>query len=357
MPPPPLDRHDPDALAAAWAACRADNDRIRIRDAAGRLGVTEAELLATTVGDGVTRIAPDWQQFLESAPELGTVMVLTRNDHAVHEKTGIFDRIVWDDERPVVLDRAINLRIRIDAWRHAFAVVEQLNAGPRFSFHIFDSHGTAVLKIYLRAPGGDPAAFARFVDRFRTTDQSRRIAVTPPPARQPPAPDSAIDAAALEAEWRRMEDTHELFTLAERHGAGRVQAYRLMPDDLARPVDNGAFTRMLEAAAADGEGLMIFVGSPGTVQIHIGQVHTIKRSGPFQNVLDPGFDLHLLEGGIATSWIVRKPTKDGWIESLEIFDADGGQIAWVFGERRPGSPQKPSWAALLRRIAPMSGEA
>lgn len=122
-----------------------------------------------------------------------------------------------------------------------------------------------------------------------------------------------------------------------------------MPDELARQVADRAFSCALELAAGAGLPIMVFVGSPGVIQIHTGPVATVKRMGPWQNVLDPTFNLHLREDGIASCWHVRKPTRDGWVTSLELFDAAGRQIAWMFGKRKPGQAEDPAWPELAAR--------
>ena len=100
---------------------------------------------------------------------------------------------------------------------------------------------------------------------------------------------------------------------------------------------------------------MIFVGSPGVIQIHTGPVTTVKRLGPWQNVLDDGFNLHLREDGIESCWLVRKPTKDGIVTSLEIFDPAGQQIAWMFGKRKPGQVEDSAWPALALKAVGAAG--
>ena len=128
---------------------------------------------------------------------------------------------------------------------------------------------------------------------------------------------------------------------------GRLQAFRLIGDDMAWRVAPSAFRVALERAAASALSILVFVGSPGVVQIHTGLVSKLRAVRPWFNVLDPGFNLHLREGGIAEAWVVRKPTRDGIVSSLEIFDAAGEQIAWMFGERREGEPESSDWRALL----------
>ncbi|RYG12935.1 MAG: hemin-degrading factor, partial [Caulobacteraceae bacterium] len=323
----------------------------RSRDYAESQGATEAHLIAAGMGQGTTRLNPDWEDILKGLPEVGRVMALTRNKWAVHEKIGTFDRIMWDDERPVVLDPNINLRINLKAWAHGFAVEEQMGDRIRHSLHVYDPYGVAVIKVYLQADA-NVQAFRDLVEVNKADDQSRDIKIRQRASAKPPKDDGDIDARQLESDWRSMSDTHDVFALSRRFGATRVQTYRLAPEDLAREVDKDAFSRMLQTASVDGEEVMIFVASPGNVQIHIGPVHKVERRGPWQNVLDPEFNLHLMERGIASCWVITKPTMDGDITSLEIFDAEENQIAWIFGKRKPGNPQSESWRAIIEKVCP-----
>ena len=71
-----------------WNTFRRDNPKVRIRDAAEQLGVSEAELVATSCGEGAVRLQAEWPEFIQRLESLGPVMALTRNAHAVHEKHG-----------------------------------------------------------------------------------------------------------------------------------------------------------------------------------------------------------------------------------------------------------------------------
>ena len=95
---------------------------------------------------------------------------------------------------------------------------------------------------------------------------------------------------------------------------------------------------------------MVFVGSPGCIQIHTGPVHNLEATPPHYKVLDADFRLHLDENRVAQSWVVKKPTSDGPVTSLELMDADGGVIARLFGKRKPGQPERTDWRTLLENL-------
>src|SRR5690606_34027851 len=94
--------------------------RIRPRDAAAELGVSEAELLACRAGGDVIRLREEWPGLIRAMPSLGIVKTITRNESAVHEKVGSFDQIHIDKAHSMVLDPEINLRLMLRRWAFGF---------------------------------------------------------------------------------------------------------------------------------------------------------------------------------------------------------------------------------------------
>jgi putative hemin transport protein len=89
------------------------------------IGVSEAELLVTSIGEGVTVLNPDFPGILTEAEQLGKVMALTRNDECVHERKGTY--LNGDFSSPhaqLFVGEDIDLRIFLNHWKFAFAVVE-----------------------------------------------------------------------------------------------------------------------------------------------------------------------------------------------------------------------------------------
>ena len=102
----------------------------------------------------------------------------------------------------------------------------------------------------------------------------------------------------------------------------------------------------MKLAAAESLQIMCFVGNEGCIQIHSGEIATIREMGPWLNVMDPAFHLHLRTDHIAEVWAVRKPTDKGHVTSLEAYGADGELIIQFFGKRLEGYAERPVWRAL-----------
>jgi putative hemin transport protein len=345
------ERSGPAGLYDRWTELRAGEPAVRARDAADRLGVSEAELVACRCGrnGGVRRLAGPWGDLLKGLPSLGEVMVLTRNDHVVHEKTGTFGKVTVNGAMGLVLNREIDLRVFLGRWASGYAVTEGKPGEERHSLQFFAGDGAAVHKIYFKA-GVDTGPYETLVAQFLSDDQTAGQTVAPSMPAESDGPDVAIDAAALRSDWLDLRDVHDFAAMLRRHKSGRVQAMRLVGADLAQRVTRESFTEAIEAASRLDLSIMIFVGSPGVIQIHTGPVKTLKRVGPWFNILDPGFNLHLKDGGIADVWVVRKPTKDGIVTSLEAYDADGGQIALMFGERKEGNSEQEAWRQVVSAL-------
>ncbi|MGH8569353.1 MAG: hemin-degrading factor, partial [Gammaproteobacteria bacterium] len=246
----------------------------------------------------------------------------------------------------LVLGPEIDLRLFLQRWRHAFAVTETGHHGSRQSLQFFDRYGTAVHKVYLTADG-DPAAYERLVARNRSADQTPRIAVEPKAKASPAAP---VDRSLLRAAWSALRDTHEFYGMLKRLSITRLQALCAVGPDLATPVACSGFWRLLQTVRDADLPIMVFVTSPGVVQIHTGQVGNLRVTGPWCNVLDARFNLHVRETAIADAFVVRKPSTDGIVTSLEIFDDDEDLMVQVFGRRKPGQPEWGRWRRIVEGL-------
>ena len=337
------------SLASRWQQYRTDNPRTRTRDAAAALRVSEAELIATACGEAATRLNGDWRGLVGEMQRLGPVMALSRNEHAVHEKIGTFGKLSHSGAHGILLGD-IDLRLFFSHWAHGFAVQEVSPRGTRDCLQFFDQYGDAIHKIYL-IDESDRQVFNALVDAYEGDDQSNTQAVLTRLHQIPDRPDDHIDADALRVHWEALQDTHDFNDLLRRFGAGRRQAFRLVNDDLARSVAKDAPRRILEHVAGESIDIMLFVANPGIVQIHTGPVKNLKTVGPWFNVLDETFNLHLRETAIDSAWVVNKPTRDGVIGSREAFDAEGGLICQIFGRRKPGQIEDPAWRSVLNGIA------
>lgn len=320
----------------------------RAREMAAILGITEAQWVASQCG-GVRSIKLSGRpvDIFNEISRLGEVMALTRNDHCVHERHGKYLNIQIEEPVGLVLGPDIDLRMFHRNWSNVWAVEEN----GRSSFQFFDHSGQAVHKVYCTAES-NTAEYVAIVGEF---------------AANPAWPVDVVDSAgdemtngSLLAEkisseeilkfrqaWLEMTDTHDFYPLLRKFNLSRVAALQIAGESLVQRVTPEVVEEMLHSVSKSGLPIMCFVGNPGMIQIHTGSVKNILRKGPWLNILDEKFNLHLDSTKIDSVWVVSKPTVDGWVTSLEVYAENGELIVQFFGARKPGSAELTVWRELM----------
>lgn len=342
-------------LGQCWQALLAENPGMRIRQAADQLGVSEMDLVRLRPSDELAPLTPDFPGLLQEMRTVGPVMILARNDQVVHEVTAPFGDFSVGGSGTIGLAVGdIDVRVFFSQWAHGFHVREQVRSGDRESLQFFDRHGVAIQKIY-RVDDTNGDAWNALVARCRAPAVPPVEACGPRPPLQRTDVDT-LDVKALQDDWAALRDVHHFNAMLKRHSVDRLTALEQVgskwvtrlpagPGDDTSPLDV-----LLENAGQSGCPLMFFVGNPGIVQIHTGPVDNPRRMGPWMNVLDTGFNLHANTSGITDWFVVRKPTADGVVTSLEAYNGSGYIVLTVFGERKPGQPELPLWREEIRKL-------
>lgn len=349
-----MNAHD---IRAAFQTVRASG--LRAREAAEAIGLSEGAAIAAHGGAHdaplqATALRPDWLGLLQALEACGPLMALTRNETTVHEKTGVYQKVSASGPVGLALGEHIDLRLFFNQWHAGFAVAEALKSQHGMavpSLQFFDRHGVAVHKIFVREQT-DLAAWRRVIE-LHGGDRSE-IEFAPCAAEGTSAPQPPVDATAFGAAWGAMTDTHQFFPLLKQFGLERQQGFRLVEGRYTHRVETAAVRELLMEAAFDGTPIMVFVGSPGCIQIHTGPVQRIApmemQDKTWLNVLDAGFNLHLREDLIQDVWVVEKPTADGVVTSVEAFDARGELMAMFFGARKPGQAELMAWRHIVAHL-------
>ncbi|WP_430614651.1 hemin-degrading factor [Flavobacterium sp. JP2137] len=340
------------SLKEKWALLKSERPHLRIRNAAQELEVSEVALLATQIPDTTIRLKSDFTAILSEVQTLGKVMALTRNNECVHERKGIYLNPDFSSPHAGLFVNAdIDLRIFIGQWASAFAVVEKSERMERKSLQFFGKDGEAIHKIYL-TPASDEAAFDLLVAKFKSEDQSPEQAVEKIEIQIDERMDDEIDVKGFQNDWENLQDTHHFFSLLKKYQVTRTQALRLAPSaHYAQAIDKQAIVTLLETAASQQIPIMVFVGNRGNIQIHTGEVKKTMWHENWYNILDPDFNMHLDMSKVAQTWIVRKPTEDGEVTSVEVFNEMGEIIVQFFGKRKPGIPELTSWKELIASLS------
>lgn len=350
----PLEPHTCESLQSAYRKLKDSQRKLRVRDAASLLGVSELVLVASDLDNRSFLLRPEPKAIIAAMPTVGRVMCLCRNTAAVHERYGAFDDVHANGDVGLVLGADIDLRLFFTQWHHGLYLTQELASGVRESFQFFDASGDAILKIYATADT-DLSAFRSLAQSFRAQDDQPRAIVARPPA--PAAMRNHTSRQQLREAWQAMRDTHEFHGILRKLELDRLTAFEQVGEDYAVQLPLNCVESLLSSACETGVPIMVFVSNPGCIQIHSGPVAHFKRTGGWLNILDPIFNLHLQESLLSSAWRVCKPSVDGTITSIEVFDDKQRLCLQFFGARKPGASERRDWRNLVAEIEAKTGVA
>ena len=230
-------------------------------------------------------------------------------------------------------------------FKRAIIVVE----GDKKSLQFFGKDGLALHKIYV-TKYSNTEAFDSLVEKYKAEDQNQEFVFEALAPKAAEKPDAEIDVESFRKAWSELKDTHDFFSMTKKFGVSRTQALRLASDEFVKKIDPKKVVTLLETAAERHLPIMVFVGNRGIIQIHTGEVEKVLWYNSWINVMDPDFNLHLDTEKIAEAWVVKKPTEDGMVNAIEVFNKDGEFIVQFFGKRKPGIPELQEWKDLIAEL-------
>lgn len=333
-------------LLKEWENLKETHKHIRAREAAKKLNVSEADLVAASVGNNTVRLNNDWEAIIKSFKDLGRVMALTRNDGCVLEHKGLFEKIAFHGKAPhqvVTVIGSIEQRLFLSAWAFGFATQVENPRGTLKSLQFFDKSGEAILKIFLQEDS-NIEAYESLIQNFKNEQQTPYIETSK--FKEAEYTDE-VDLEAFKSDWENMKDTHDFYAMLQKYKVHRQQALSLIGKPWAYKIKNENLHAVLDKVSKDKLPIMVFVGNKGNIQIHQDLVNKIFKKESWLNILDPNFNMHLNEDLVVNTWVVNKNTADGLVSSLELFDENGELVAQFFGLRKPGNPQLKEWKEIV----------
>ncbi|WMX13987.1 MULTISPECIES: hemin-degrading factor [unclassified Aureispira] len=328
--------------------------KARIRDISIALGVSEMELLEVAEVEQLTYLGNNFKAVLKEVHAMGHVMALTRNEHGVHETKGVYENVSFMEKAPMGIahNPIIDLRYFLSNWAHVYAAVFQSGKRVMHSLQFFDKYGNAVHKIYA-TPKSNLDAYHALVEKY-TTGNRMQVPMEVEKVEPSAKTDTALDIGAFQTAWLNMKDTHDFFGLLRKYNLTRQAAFCIAPEGTTYRVQKNAIVDMLEMAVATGTPIMVFLGNKSCLQIFSGNIHKVVEMNGWYNVLDKDFNLHLKLDAIDEAWVVKKYTTDGIVTSLELFDKEGNQILYCFGQRKPGIPELDMWRKIVAKLTPLT---
>ena len=284
-----------------------DNKKIRIRDIASKLNVSEAELLSLRSNKDVSFLSiVNLDEFFNKIFNNNKkIMFLIRSDFVVHEKIvsteGLFYKKgmitdSFDSKCPLV---CFNPKLI----SYYFYEKNVLNKKRELrSFQFFDKYGNAILKIYLKSDN-----------------------------------DSSFDQIA---NFYKIVYNYELQKNIVRKGTIKLDKKTILHIDLfenkelvnnPKQINNDKLRFFLNAFSEKETPIQIHAYGIDSIQYHRGIVKNIVDFGPWLNVIDKKFNIHVLENKILKTSILEYKNRLDSIYLINIIDENNNLVLGIAG--------------------------
>jgi len=307
------------------------------------LGVSEADLMLLGLGENVTLLRPEMDHILQCIEGIGVVKAVTYNPYCETERCGVYRNFSKEDFTTLFLDEDIDLRIFTSRWKIALAAEEM----GKESLQFYDVSGRAVHKVYL-TDASYRQVYLGLITRFRDDRQAVPRIEKPVRKRMEERRDAEIDIEEFQKAWNNMQDTHDFFGLIRKFRLTRMQALRLAPPHRAMQISLESFRRTIIQCSVTETPVMMFTANEGCVQINTGKLDRINQNTSWLTISEAsGGKVSFNEDAVHSVWHVVKPTADGNVNSLELYDTEGELIVQFFGYRKPGIAELERWREAL----------
>jgi putative hemin transport protein len=303
-----------------------------------------------------TRLQGEFAPLLQRLAALGNLTEVTRNSSALLEKDHVSGTLYVNNEIRFAPAESMHLRIFYSQWEHGYALEEHDHATntAQHSLQFFDRHGSMMHKIKL-SDSRDIGAFRQVVSDHAAPEQLTPAQLL---ATDDGATDTAprqIDVDALRADWAHTHNHQDFVQRQEIFDQQRLRKLRLAGKAFAYQVANDSARIILQRMTEFGTAIMAQVGNAGIVQAYYGKIKNIGIKDSRLKIMNSGFRMLLREDHIDSVWVAKKPTTDGIITSLELFNRQGMHIASFLSKKDNGHPEPREWRESIMRLLPIFG--
>ena len=247
-------------LKQEWAELHQnpEHQKIRIKDAADMLNVSEAELLSTTIGENSYFLnIQNWEEFFNKISLLGSMMYLVRNDYAVHENNIHINHICIDSNNIVLSNSCSRITIDQTLIEYTFYTSTIIRGDEIYSIHLFDKNGIAIIKIYLKNDN---------LNDFKAIKNKYKI--------------------NYNFELQLFKKTNPNIQKLKKQNTKKI---------LMKPISDNNFSiqKHLEALAEKKQKIQIKVSNKAATSVYKGTIKNVIHKFGWLNIMDPTFNLHL----------------------------------------------------------------
>lgn len=309
---------------------------------------SEADIMAARCGQQAKRLQPHWPTLLTHLSRLGPTLFVTRHGNTSHEKLLHLYKIALSGNVASIHDQDGSLELDLSHWHCGFALHEGDDPHSAcISLHFFDIHGKLLHSIYPMLSSMELGT--AFLNKLYSADQTPQEFLLPPTQLRRRSR-ATVDTASLTVHWRHLQNCQAIPVILQKHQVSRLQALQALPPEFATPAARTAFQTLMQQTVERNMPVELSLFNPGVRQTHRGLLENHRGDGFANRSHDAWFRLNLDSLDLHSAWVVHKPTANGMVSSLELYNHHGEPVLMLSDMPNAGLPQTLEWQSLLYNL-------
>ena len=279
---------------------KSDNKKLRIRDIADHLNVSEAELLSLDINKNVKFLSiNNFESFFNIIlSQIDKVMFLIRTDFVVHEKIVKANEFIC--KKNSVLnkkDNSLLIKFNSEMFTYIFYENKKHNNRNLKSFQLFDQNGISILKIYLK--GKKDVEFESIANDYKVKydfEIQKNVSLT------------------TKQNTSLINHDIDLFNSKPKINQKELKL---------------SLRELLTALSEKAIPIQLYAFGIDCVQYHRDVIKNIVDYGPWLNVMDKNFNIHILENKIIKNILTEYVSKDNKRYSADFYDTNNDFVIGI----------------------------
>lgn len=159
-----------------------------------------------------------------------------------------------------------------------------------------------------------------------------------------------IDKQVLTQKWSEMTNVHQASKIFKYHGNDPTAVYTALGENYARKISTEKLIQFFNLIVENKLKIMMFSRNYAAVQCYVGDIPKLAVLGYEINISITDFDFMMDTNKLGDIWLVTKPTENGFVNSISIFDKEDNEVLILTDKRTRGDAENADWLEVIQKI-------
>lgn len=236
----------------------------------------------------------------------------------------------------------IDTRLFTAKWRYVYATEQD----KIVCLHFFSRYGDLIYRVCSTSLEQYPQ-LKKFISKYASKETSSpdiTESFTKPKHAKP------INKELLTEQWATMTNVHQASKIFKYNGNDPITVYTALGKNYALKISAVKLIDFFSIIAKHQLNLMMFSRNYAAVQCYVGSISKLICFDGKIEISITDFNFIMRVSQLGDIWLITKPTDNGFVNSINIFDKTGNENLILTDKRTKSEPESDSWLKSIQQI-------